>query len=69
MNHSGIINQAPPPLEMGKVYEIDDTAIETEKDLMTKEDKNILADIMFLRQDFESENKLIEFISKVEKRK
>ncbi len=54
---------------MGKVYEIDDTAIETEKDLMTKEDKNILADIMFLRQDFESENKLIEFISKVEKRK
>jgi len=38
-------------------------------DILTKDDQNILADIMFLRQDFENENKLIEYIQKIEKRR
>jgi len=38
-------------------------------DILTKEDQNILADIMFLRQDFENENKLIEYVQKIEKRR
>jgi hypothetical protein len=48
---------------MGKVYEIDDQAADTSMgDILTKDDQNILADIMFLRQELETENKLIEYM-------
>ena len=63
--------QEPPHFELNKVYDIDDqAAFDSEKgEVLTKEDQNILADIVFLRQELESENKLIEYIGKIEKRR
>ena len=40
---------SPPVLELGKVYEVDDVAVQEEQNPMTKEERQILADIVFLR--------------------